>query len=192
VIAVVRTYLLPAQPDIPPDNFALSVVPAGQQNLYFDLPAIVGWLGMALLHAAMTVMLVLVGSDSLESERNSGAIWSLQQNGLLMFTTVVITVHLQLGMVIDQWTWMHHVSIWGSIRELCSTCPVGGTVVRPALMYHAHAGQVLVEPVDPNCVTTEVPVSCKVQSIADSSAEHAPVTTVFTGLLCMQCCGSCS
>ncbi|WIA12055.1 hypothetical protein OEZ85_012134 [Tetradesmus obliquus] len=87
----------------------------GQQNLYFDLPAIVGWLGMALLHAAMTVAMVLVGSDSQESDRHSGAIWSLQQNGLLMFTTVVITVHLQLGMVIDQWTWMHHLSIWGSI-----------------------------------------------------------------------------
>jgi phospholipid-transporting ATPase len=72
---------------------------------------------MALLHAAMTVAMVLVGSDSLEADRHSGAIWSLQQNGLLMFTTVVITVHLQLGMVIDQWTWMQHLSIWGSIRE---------------------------------------------------------------------------
>jgi phospholipid-transporting ATPase len=98
-------------------NHLVPLCPAGQQNLYFSLPAIVGWLGMALLHAAMTVAMVLVGSDSLEADRNSGAVWSLQQNGLLMFTTVVITVHLQLGMVIDQWTWMHHVSIWGSIRE---------------------------------------------------------------------------
>lgn len=94
--------------------------------MYFDLPAIVGWLGMALLHAAMTVAMVLVGSDSQESDRHSGAVWSLQQNGLLMFTTVVITVHLQLGMVIDQWTWMHHLSIWGSIREWRSMCFCNG------------------------------------------------------------------
>ncbi|KAF6253363.1 hypothetical protein COO60DRAFT_1547131 [Scenedesmus sp. NREL 46B-D3] len=86
-----------------------------QQNLYFSLPAIVGWLGTALLHAALTVAMVLVGSDSLESDRHAGSAWSLQQSGLLMFTTVVITTHLQLGMVIDQWTWMHHVSIWGSV-----------------------------------------------------------------------------
>lgn len=94
------------------------MVIAGQQNLYFSLPAIVGWLGTALLHAALTVAMVLVGSDSLESDRHAGSAWSLQQSGLLMFTTVVITTHLQLGMVIDQWTWMHHVSIWGSVCEL--------------------------------------------------------------------------
>lgn len=91
---------------------------AGQQNLYFSLPAIVGWLGTALLHAAIVVVMVITGADSLDSDRHAGSSWSLQQNGVLMFSIVIITVHLQLAMVLDQWLWLHHVAIWGSIGEL--------------------------------------------------------------------------
>lgn len=98
--------------------------PPGQQNLYFSLPAIVGWLGTALLHAAITVAMVMTGSDSLESDRATAQSWSLPQNGLLMFTVVIITVHLQLGMVIDQWMWMHHMAIWGSIGAYWVSCSV--------------------------------------------------------------------
>lgn len=94
--------------------------PAGQLNLYFNMSAIVGWLGTALLHAAIVVAMVMTGADSLDSDRSTGHSWSLPQNGLLMFTIVVVTVHLQLAMVIDQWTWFHHVAIWGSIGE--TTC----------------------------------------------------------------------
>lgn len=90
---------------------------SGQRNLYFSLPAIVGWLGTAFLHAALIVIMVLLGADSLDSDSGSGHTWSLLRNGLLMFTIVIITVHLQLAMVIDQWTWIHHVAIWGSIGE---------------------------------------------------------------------------
>ena len=81
------------------------------------MPAIVGWLGTAFLHAAMIVIMVLLGSDSLDSDSGGGHTWSLLRNGLLMFTIVIITVHLQLAIVIDQWTWIHHVAIWGSIGE---------------------------------------------------------------------------
>jgi len=90
---------------------------SGQRNLYFSLPAIVGWLGTAFLHAALIVIMVLLGADSLDSDSRSGHAWSLLRNGLLMFTIVIITVHLQLAMVIDQWTWIHHIAIWGSIGE---------------------------------------------------------------------------
>lgn len=89
--------------------------PAGQQNLYFSLPAIVGWLGTAFFHAALIVVMVLLGADSLDSDSGAGHAWSLLRNGLLMFTIVIITVHLQLAIVIDQWIWLHHLAIWGSI-----------------------------------------------------------------------------
>lgn len=89
----------------------------GQRNLYFSLPAIVGWLGTAFFHAALIVVMVLVGADSLDSDSASGHTWSLLRNGLLMFTIVIITVHLQLAIVIDQWIWLHHLAIWGSIGE---------------------------------------------------------------------------
>jgi hypothetical protein len=43
----------------------------------------------------------------------------LAQDGILMFSVVIATVHSQLASVIDHWTWMHHASCWGSIgRQL--------------------------------------------------------------------------
>jgi hypothetical protein len=50
-----------------------------------------------------------------QSDRFNGHTLSLEQNGILMFTIVIITVHAQLGIVLDQWTWMHHAAMWGSI-----------------------------------------------------------------------------
>ena len=88
---------------------------AGQQNIYFDLRSILGWLGTSFLHATIIMTMVMCGADSLEVDRIDGHTWSLQQNGILMFSIVVVTVHLQLAVVLDQWMWMHHVAIWGSI-----------------------------------------------------------------------------
>ena len=36
-----------------------------------------------------------------------------------MFSIVVVTVHLEVVQVEEQWTWLHHLSIWLSQRE----CP---------------------------------------------------------------------
>jgi phospholipid-transporting ATPase len=109
-----------------PTTRASITTPAGQQNLYFSLPAIVGWLGTALLHAAVIVITVLLGADSLDSDSRHGHAWSLLRNGLLMFTIVIITVHLQLALVIDQWMWMHHAALWGSIGERRRCVPARG------------------------------------------------------------------
>jgi hypothetical protein len=98
-----------------PKHPALS---AGQQNLYFNLRAIVGWLLIAVMHASIILAAVVVGADPTEVDRPSGHTTSLGQNGILMFSIVIITVHAQLGCCIDHWTWMHHASCWGSISEL--------------------------------------------------------------------------
>lgn len=54
---------------------------------------------------------------ALQMDRATGTTLSLDQQGVLMFSIVIITVHLQLGSVIDHWTWMHHASCWGSVGE---------------------------------------------------------------------------
>lgn len=36
------------------------------------------------------------------------------QVGVLMFSTIIVTVHFQVVLIEDQWTWIHHFSIWGS------------------------------------------------------------------------------
>ena len=39
------------------------------------------------------------------------------QVGVVMFSTAVLTVHLQLAVVTDQWTLLHHVAVEGSLGE---------------------------------------------------------------------------
>jgi hypothetical protein len=75
----------------------------------------VGWLLCAVLHAVIILVAVVEGADPTEVDRRSGQTLSLGQNGILMFSIVIITVHTQLGCCIDHWTWMHHASCWGSI-----------------------------------------------------------------------------
>lgn len=91
----------------------------GQGNLYFSFSAICGWLVAAVLHATVVLLAVLgcvgVLSPGGHADRAGGQTWSLYQAGLAMFTVVIVTVHLQLAMVVDQWTWMHHASMWGAI-----------------------------------------------------------------------------
>jgi hypothetical protein len=82
------------------------------------------------LHAAVILLAVLgcvaVGAGDVgdgvasaigpgSADRAGGQTWSLYQAGLAMFTVVVLTVHLQLALCVDQWTWMHHASMWGSV-----------------------------------------------------------------------------
>ena len=56
--------------------------------------------------------------------REAGHPFSLPYVGVVLFSVVIITVHLQLATVVDQWTWLHHVAIWGS-TGVCAVC-VGG------------------------------------------------------------------
>ena len=88
---------------------------AGQRNAYFDARAIAGWLLTALLHAGLILAAVLAGAQAAGVDRASGAAPGLGQGGVLMFTAVIVTVHCQLGAVIDQWTLAHHASCWGSV-----------------------------------------------------------------------------
>jgi hypothetical protein len=37
-----------------------------------------------------------------------------------MFSAVVVTVHMQVVHIEEQWTWLHHLAIWLSQGELSS------------------------------------------------------------------------
>lgn len=32
--------------------------------------------------------------------------------GVLMFSIVVVTVHIEVIQIEEQWTWLHHLAIW--------------------------------------------------------------------------------
>ncbi len=64
-----------------------------------------------------------------------------------MFTVIVVLVHLQLASVLEQWTWIHHLAIWGSVCEwprpaptqLLRSGPADRRQQQPAATRLAHA-----------------------------------------------------
>ena len=36
------------------------------------------------------------------------------QTGVVMFSAVIVIVHLEVASILEQWTWLHHFSIWAS------------------------------------------------------------------------------
>ncbi|GBF89503.1 phospholipid-transporting ATPase [Raphidocelis subcapitata] len=87
----------------------------GQRNLYFSPRAITGWLLVAVLHAVIILGCVVGGAHPTNTDRADGHTLALEQNGIFMFSIVIVAVNLQLASVLDQWTWAHHASLWGSI-----------------------------------------------------------------------------
>lgn len=86
----------------------------GASNKYFTLPARAVWLLNGAFQAVV-VFVMTMAATALISNRNDGSTASLWGVGATLYTVVVITVHLQLAIMVEQWTWMHMVAIWGSI-----------------------------------------------------------------------------
>ena len=36
------------------------------------------------------------------------------QVGVVMFSAIIVVVHLEVTSITEQWTWLHHFSIWVS------------------------------------------------------------------------------
>ncbi|GFH12108.1 phospholipid-transporting ATPase [Haematococcus lacustris] len=84
----------------------------GQNNTYFGFWQIAGWLFTSTYQAAVIMVLVLVGCGSHVISHPNGQPFTMWETGVLMFSVVVVTVHFQVAQVEEQWTWLHHLSIW--------------------------------------------------------------------------------
>ena len=74
--------------------------------------------------------LVLVCTNATVSSIGGGPTYDMSSVGLVMFGAVIVTVHLQLIIVEEQFTWLHHLAIWGSQGEP-TVCPCRAVPCRP-------------------------------------------------------------
>jgi phospholipid-transporting ATPase len=91
------------------------VLAAGQRNLAFRPLTIIAWFANAFLQCGITMTFVLVGAAPLAANHGNGNVWTHFETGVLLFSILILTVHLQIGIVFEQWTWVHHLSIYLSI-----------------------------------------------------------------------------
>lgn len=86
----------------------------GIRNTDFNARTIAGWFLSAVLQSAVLMVLALVGAAGVPAARGDGQPQGMAQVGVVLFTCVVLTVHLQLAVLEEAWTWVHHLAVWGS------------------------------------------------------------------------------
>lgn len=86
-------------------------------NKDFTAWPIIQWLLAATFQSGIIMVLVLVGTPGTAASVAGGQAWGMAEVGVIMFGAIVITVHLQLVIVEEQFTWIHHAAIWASIGE---------------------------------------------------------------------------
>ena len=75
-----------------------------------------GWVGAERgVRAIVTFFVVFYGVHGGEADVRNGAPFGLWEVGTTMYTAIVIVINLQMAQMINYWTWLHHVAIWGSV-----------------------------------------------------------------------------
>ena len=121
-----------------PDPGLLHEYPAlyddGLQNLDFKVSVFGGWFANALFHSFVCFLVPVLASHS--GALPDGHVHGLDATGVVMYTAVVWVVNLKLGLESEAWTWLHHLTIWGSIAAWYLFCLVYGLILlSPSPMY---------------------------------------------------------
>lgn len=84
----------------------------GQRNQYLNLTSILGWLTSSLYQSGIIMTFMLIGCSSTTIGVSSGQPFAMFETGIIMFSIVLITVHMEIMQITEQWTIMHHIAIW--------------------------------------------------------------------------------
>ena len=85
-----------------------------QRNKNFNKKSQAVWAVNAIWVAIVTYWSITRAVHSGEADHEDGHIFGLWEVGTTMYTSLVFTLNLQIGLFINYWTWIHHLTIWGS------------------------------------------------------------------------------
>lgn len=83
----------------------------GQKNVHFNWSRIIGWILNGIV-ASLVIFLANIYAVSATAYGETGDISHL---GAITYTCVIWTVNCQIALIINHFTWIQHLSIWGSI-----------------------------------------------------------------------------
>lgn len=86
----------------------------GPRNVFFTWAQILGWMANGFYVSIISFWFGL-GAFYAQALSRNGRLPELAGLGVAIYTTVVWTVNLQILVIQDYLTWIHHVVIWGSI-----------------------------------------------------------------------------
>ena len=85
-----------------------------QWNKNFNKKSQAVWALNAIWVAIVTYWSIMKAVHSGEADHEDGHVFGLWEVGTTMYTSLVFTLNLQIGLFINYWTWIHHLTIWGS------------------------------------------------------------------------------
>ena len=85
-----------------------------QSNLNFNKKSQFVWALNAVWVAVVTYWSIMNAVHAGEADHIDGHVFGLWEVGTTMYTSLVFTLNLQIGLFINYWTWIHHLMIWGS------------------------------------------------------------------------------
>ncbi|KAJ7969255.1 Phospholipid-transporting ATPase [Quillaja saponaria] len=116
----------------------------GQRNINFSWGRVVGWILNGIL-ASLTIFLANIYILFPAAFREDGYVADITHLGGITYTCIIWTVNCQIAVIINHFTWIQHLFIWGSIflivyGALPPTYAAGGfqlflEAIGPAPMY---------------------------------------------------------
>ncbi|KAL6282843.1 hypothetical protein ACE6H2_013772 [Prunus campanulata] len=117
----------------------------GQKNIYFTWKRILGWILNGVV-ASLVIFLANIYTLSPKAFQKNGAVADITHLGAMTYTCIIWTVNCQIALIINHFTWIQHLFIWGSILIWYVFLLIYGTLP-PA--YSQRGFRVLIEALGP-------------------------------------------
>lgn len=85
-----------------------------QRNTYFTVLQIAIWLADG-IYQSLVCFFFTLAAYWVATDSSQGRMQDYLGVGTTMFTAVVLVVNLEMAVVLQYWTWVHHLALWGSI-----------------------------------------------------------------------------
>ncbi|KAG6494794.1 probable phospholipid-transporting ATPase 4 [Zingiber officinale] len=86
----------------------------GQRNLFFDWYRIIGWMFNG-LYTSIAIYFLSIGMLYHQAFRSGGQTADMAVVGTTMFTSIIWTVNVQIALIMNHFTWIQHLFVWGSV-----------------------------------------------------------------------------
>ncbi|GLT59949.1 hypothetical protein SLA2020_327420 [Shorea laevis] len=86
----------------------------GPENVYFSWSRIIGWILNSVV-ASLVTFLANIYILAPVALRVGGRVTDITHLGAIMYTCIIWTVNCQIALIINLFTWIQHLFIWGSI-----------------------------------------------------------------------------
>ncbi|KAJ4973240.1 hypothetical protein NE237_006414 [Protea cynaroides] len=86
----------------------------GLKNMLFSWTSILGWMFNGVI-SSVIIFFLITSSVLHQAFRRDGKVAGYEVLGVTLYTSIVWTVNCQMALVINYFTWIQHLFIWGSI-----------------------------------------------------------------------------